>query len=376
MTQAMILRMPKLGLTMDSGVLSSWLVAVGDHFESGQPVVVVETDKIASEVEAPGAGRMLRLLASAGDVLDVGAPIAEYEPADADAPGRIVATPLARRLARASGIDLRRVQGTGPGGRIKAGDLRIATPAATVHPPSAEPPAERVPVDGGGSAGAAQLAAARMVAAKRDIPHFYLASEVEISPLEAIRTQLREEGRSLSLTCFLIAAIVRALAADRTALRVWRGGAALQLDRIDLGIAIDTPQGLVAPVLRDLDDVDVRAIAARLADLAQRAREGRLEAADMAGSPMMTLSNAGMHDVTWMTSIIPPGQSAILGAGSVRSAFRPDAHGRPVLAREMGLVLSCDHRVFDGVSGLALLNRIRAALRRPLNLLLTSPKEG
>ena len=96
----------------------------------------------------------------------------------------------------------------------------------------------------------------------------------------------------------------------------------------------------------------------------------------MAGSPMMTLSNAGMHDVTWMTSIIPPGQSAILGAGSVRSVFRPDAHGRPVLAREMGLVLSCDHRVFDGVSGLALLNRIRAALRRPLNLLLTSPKEG
>jgi pyruvate dehydrogenase E2 component (dihydrolipoamide acetyltransferase) len=146
--------------------------------------------------------------------------------------------------------------------------------------------------------------------------------------------------------------------------------------RIDLGVAIDTPAGLVAPVLKGLDALDLHTIASRLAALTGRARAGALRPDDLDGEPMMTLSNAGMHDVTWMTSIIPPGQSAILGTGSVRATFRPDAQGQPVVAREMGLVLSCDHRIFDGVSGLALLNRIRKALSRPTDLLTTPPMEG
>jgi pyruvate dehydrogenase E2 component (dihydrolipoamide acetyltransferase) len=398
MAAAQILRMPKLGLTMESGVVSAWTIAEGERFEAGQTVVVVETDKIASEVEAPAAGRLLRHVARPGDLVDVGAAIAEFEADDgadfetsmvsdplppvriSDTQGvpdatrmrsaapraRIVATPLARRLARQSGIRLDDLTGSGPGGRIKAADVEAARSRG----------AHAGDVVDGSDAAAVRLAAARMVSAKRDIPHFYLASEVEVSALADLRDRLKQEGRGVSLTCFLIAAIVRALAADKAAMRVWRSGGPARLARIDLGVAIDTPAGLVAPVLKGLDGADIRSIASRLDALARRARGGLLEQGDRDGEPMMTLSNAGMHDVTWMTSIIPPGQSAILGAGSVRATFRPDPQGRPALSREMGLVLSCDHRIFDGASGLALLNRIRAALARPADLLATSPMEG
>jgi pyruvate dehydrogenase E2 component (dihydrolipoamide acetyltransferase) len=286
-------------------------------------------------------------------------------PAEGGQP-RVVATPLARRLARQAGIRLDGLPGSGPGGRIKAVDVEAAI---------ARSEDARRDADGPG-ADAARIAAARMVGAKRDIPHFYLASEVEVSALESLRGCLKQEGRGISLSCFLVAAIVRALAADRAAMRVWRSGGPARLVRIDLGVAIDTPAGLVAPVLKGLDALDLHTIASRLAALTGRARAGALRPDDLDGEPMMTLSNAGMHDVTWMTSIIPPGQSAILGTGSVRATFRPDAQGQPVVAREMGLVLSCDHRIFDGVSGLALLNRIRKALSRPTDLLTTPPMEG
>lgn len=398
MGAAQILRMPKLGLTMESGVVSAWTIAEGERFVAGQTIVVVETDKIASEVEAPLAGRLLRHVARPGDLVDVGAAIAEFEADDGaeppvpavpdsrratlppDAPGpsdairapavggepRVVATPLARRLARQAGIRLDGLPGSGPGGRIKAVDVEAAIARGEHARRDADGP----------SADAERIAAARMVVAKRDIPHFYLASEVEVSALESLRGCLKQEGRGISLSCFLVAAIVRALAADRAAMRVWRSGGPARLVRIDLGVAIDTPAGLVAPVLKGLDALDLHTIASRLAALTGRARAGALRPDDLDGEPMMTLSNAGMHDVTWMTSIIPPGQSAILGTGSVRATFRPDAQGQPVVAREMGLVLSCDHRIFDGVSGLALLNRIRKALSRPTDLLTTPPMEG
>ena len=158
--------------------------------------------------------------------------------------------------------------------------------------------------------------------------------------------------------------------------RLWRDDSIHQPASVEIGLAIDTPAGLVAPTLRDVGDADIWTIARRADALTDRARVGSLTAADAGGSPTMTLSNAGMHDVTWMTSIIPPGQSAILGVGTTRSIFRPDAAGRPELRRELGLVLSCDHRVFDGVAGLALLNGIRAHLLRPLGLLLTPSSEG
>lgn len=377
MPASLLFRMPKLGLTMEEGIVTSWQVAEGDRFAAGQTLVVVETDKIASELEAPGAGVLRRKLAHPGEVKAVGEALAELDidatgeskTPESTMPGRIVATPLARRLAREADVDLRLVVGSGPRGRIRARDL----PAAT--PPDSAPTGAASADDW--LAQARQLRVAqRMVTAKRDTPHFYLASEVEVTALEALRAQLKAEGRRLTLTHLLLAAIVRALCDTPHLNRIWRDDRSVRLDSIDVGLAIAAPSGLVAPTLRNLERATIWQIAAHAEALTARARAGSLTAADGGGAPMMTLSNAGMHDVTWMTSIIPPGQAAILGVGTTRAVFRPDAQGRPELRRELGLVLSCDHRVFDGVTGLALLNAIRMRLTRPIGLLLDSRTEG
>ncbi len=135
----------------------------------------------------------------------------------------------------------------------------------------------------------------------------------------------------------------------------------------DVGIAVDAPQGLYAPLLRDAGAKSLDAIARESRALAERARAGTLAADDMTGGAI-TVSNAGMHNVTWMSPIIAPGQSAILSAWRACGRFRPDPKGRPTLRREMGLVLAADHRVFDGVSALALLNRIIEYLQSPERL--------
>jgi len=131
---------------------------------------------------------------------------------------------------------------------------------------------------------------------------------------------------------------------------------------------VHTERGLMVPVLRDLGRQPLAQLAREAASAASRAQAGRLGAAEMAGGAI-TVSNAGMHDVTYMSSIINPGQAMILGVGSVRGVFRPDEHGQPVLRREIGLVLSADHRVLDGVTALQFLKRIVSALERPLGLL-------
>jgi pyruvate dehydrogenase E2 component (dihydrolipoamide acetyltransferase) len=135
-------------------------------------------------------------------------------------------------------------------------------------------------------------------------------------------------------------------------------------------LAVHTERGLTVPVLRDVGRQPLRTLAQAAGTAIERARSGRLSAIDMAGGAI-TVSNAGMHDVTYMTSIINPGQAMILGVGSVRELFRPDAAGQPALRREIGLVLSADHRVLDGVNALALLKRIVNFLEQPITLLVS-----
>lgn len=407
--------MPKLGLTMTEGQIVEWPVAGGQRFGAGDVIVIVETEKIANEVEAPAEGELLEILVEPGETVAVGAPLARWSlpddgtedapapdateapapPADpaptapSDAPpvpaqtptsaaaaasGRLVATPYARRLARERGVDLAAVSGSGPGGRIKAADV-----PAQAAPPAAAPTAAaklELPADAGlgrleAPSAYERAAAPRMVAAKATVPHFYLASEVEVSALQAQRQRLNAEHPELrlSLTHLIVAAVGCSLEDLPQANRVWRDGGVLHFEHADVGLAIDTAQGLYAPVLRDTARKGLATLARETRELVQRARDGALQPDDSAGSAI-TISNAGMHDVTYMTPIITPGQSAILGVGSVRELFRPDADGQPALRRELGLVLACDHRLYDGVSGLALLNRIRGYLQDPLRLLL------
>ena len=215
-----------------------------------------------------------------------------------------------------------------------------------------------------------RLAATRLTAAKQDIPHFYLAREAEISKLLDLHAKLKDPTAEprLTLNHFFVAAVGRALRALPELNRVWTAQGVLVLDRSDVGVAVHTEHGLLAPVLRDAGRLGLANLARQANSLAERARAGRLGADEMAGGAI-TVSNAGMHGLAAMTSIIVPGQAMILGVGGVRELFRPDAQGQPALRREIMLTLSVDHRVLDGVSGAALLNAVVDGLAHPTRLL-------
>ncbi len=319
--------MPKLGLTMTEGTVAEWPLAEGARFGRGDIYVVVETDKVANEVEAPEAGRLLRILVPQGETVPVGAPLAEWE-ADAE------------------------------------------SDAAGAPPPAPESPAAAAAEPRWRKATSLELTAARkLLESKQHIPHFYLATEIEVSRLQELRERRnREPGRPrITLTHLIVAAVARSLARHRELNRVWHDDGFLELESFDVGVAVHTAQGLLAPVLRGAHDMPLDALAREMGALLERANAMALTPADVGGGAI-TVSNAGMHDVTWMASIINPGQTAILGVGSERRVFRPDAGGAPRLAREVGVVLSCDHRVLDGVRALSFLNEVRAALEAPETL--------
>ncbi|MBP7568234.1 MAG: 2-oxo acid dehydrogenase subunit E2 [Burkholderiaceae bacterium] len=383
------LLVPKLGLTMAEGTLVEWMVKPGDAFRADQSLFVIESEKAATEIPAEADGTLLAITAELGATLAVGTVIGYWDdgaagvgaaaPAPVAAPahpvaapvqgGRLLATPLARRLAQARGVDLQVVTGSGPRGRIRARDLPQAAVPSAVPAPAAPAPA---PASGALRAPTTteQTIARRLVAAKQEIPHFYLSVEAEVSALQALRAELNAAQSEVRFTLnhFIVAAVGRALAQMPEVNRVWTADGILSLPAADVGMAVHTERGLMVPVLRDLGRRPLAQVASEAAEAAARAQAGRLGAAEMAGGAI-TVSNAGMHDVTYMSSIINPGQAMILGVGSVRGVFRPDEQGQPVLRREIGLVLSADHRVLDGVTALQFLKRIVGALERPLALL-------
>lgn len=396
------LLMPKLGLTMTEGLVAEWCVAPGDSVKQGDVIFVVETEKVANEITADADGVMGEILVPLGETVPVGAVVARWTgpgqrasaetaavPAAAATPaslvaqpqaeampanpaGRVVATPLARRQAEELGVALQTVQGSGPHGRIKAADVRaaVATKQAApatlpAHQAVMVPAAERAP-----ASSLVQAMARRMVEAKQNTPHFYLSAEAEVSELLALRTRLNAQQGQVKLTLnhFIVAAVARVLEALPQQNRIWDGGDVVQFRTIEVGVAVSTERGLMAPVLHDLGGCSLDEIARRADQLVQRVRDGKASRDDMQGGAI-TVSNAGMFNVTYMTPIINPPQSAILGVGSIRDVFRPDATGAPVLKREMGLVLAGDHRLHDGASGLQFLNRVIDYLQDPYLLL-------
>ena len=437
--------MPKLGLTMTEGMIADWAVKPGDQVKAGQLMFVVETEKVATEIPAPSNGEMMEILVQQGDTVPVGTVVArwtgsgqaavESESASAavdhraagqgelahpaaSQPGfgsdRVVATPLAKRLAREHDIDIACIVGTGPRGRIKAQDVRDAVSSSQAHPqrmqteqttarasvgvslqapihatlspkpvathpvstqtrstqttstnPLAASSAQPLP-----ASSIVTAMAKRMVQAKQEVPHFYLSTEAEVSGLLDLRETLNAQPGFSKLTVnhFLIAAVVRALEDCPFQNRIWLEEQILQFDGVDVGVAVSTDRGLMAPVLHSLQGCTLETIAQRANDLVGRVRAGQARREEMSGGAI-TISNAGMFNVTYMTPIINPPQSAILGVGSVREVFRPSDNGQPMLKREMGLVLACDHRLHDGSSGLKFLNVVVDYLQNPVWLL-------
>ncbi len=397
--------MPKLGLTMTEGLLAEWRVTPGQSFAAGDILFVVETEKVANEIEAAEAGTLGEILVEAGETVPVGTPVARLaggkgatavptapvnaapaeaapveaapmapapsSPAPACQEGRVVATPLARRLARDKGIDLASLTGTGPRGRIKASDV---TRAAEAAPPSAASPAASAttaPATREEPLSATRIAVAqRVTAAKPGIPHFYVTHEAEISALKRLRHELNAEaGRPrISMTHLLIKALGLTLAEMPAMNRIWLDDRILGFEQVDIGMVAETPQGLRIPVLRDVGSRPLDQVAAEASALAARARDGSLAASDVGGGAL-SISNVGMFGVTSLTPIISPPQAMILGVGAERALFRPDAEGKPVARHELVLTLACDHRIIDGAEAARFLAAVVATLEHPLRLL-------
>ncbi len=392
---------PKLGLTMSEGVLVEWMVQPGESFNVDQGLFVIESEKAANEVCAESDGVLLEIIAQVGETLPCGTVIGYWDdgrtgegvskpttlataqiapvPAPpsalpvvdkAQVAQRVPVTPLARRVAAQQGVDLTAVTGSGPRGRIRAKDVLAQVSASGV----ADTPTVTAVGPGEGALSAPTVLertiAQRLTAAKQQVPHFYLAVEAEMSAVISLRAQLNaaQTRQRLTLNHFVLAAVGQALEAMPEVNRVWTDEGILRLNRSDVGMAVNTEKGLWVPVLRGVGLLSLGDVAKQSGEMIARAQASRLSSGDMQGGAI-TVSNAGMHDVTYMTSIINPGQSMILGVGCIREVFRPDENDQPVIRREMGMVLSADHRVLDGIAGLKFLKLVVQALSQPMGLL-------
>jgi len=377
--------MPALGMAQETGKVLRWWRSEGEEVRQGEPLLEVETDKANVEIESPASGVLARVLAREGDEVPVGqvigwillpgeepselpaAPVSAPAAAAAavsteevlgpptvaePAPVRPRASPKARRLAREMGVDLRSVQGSGPGGAILASDLQRLTEAA---------PASELPH-------VWKLMAERTARAWSTVPHFFLQRDVRADRLVAWHQALRQRLQvELTYTDLLVKLVATALRAHPEVNARWEDGRIRRLPDVNVGIAVATEHGLVVPVVHRADELPVERIAQRRAELVDRARAGRLRPEDVDGGTF-TISNLGMYGVDRFLAVVNAPQAAILSVG--RLADRVVAEeGRPVVRPTLSLGLACDHRVLDGARAARFLETLAGWVEEPLALL-------
>jgi pyruvate dehydrogenase E2 component (dihydrolipoamide acetyltransferase) len=297
--------------------------------------------------------------------------------------GGATVTPLARRLASERGIDLSRMSGSGPNGRIVARDVESATLVATTAPATgataaqvkalyADRPYEEVPLDT-----MRATIARRLVEAKQTIPHFYLTADMDVGRLLAMREEANAAGpRSkdgapafkLSLNDFIIKFWAAALLRIPAANAVWAGDRILRFAQVDIGVAVALEGGLITPVIRNADGKSVSAISAEMRDLADRARAKKLKANEYQGGAS-AISNLGMYGVRDFSAIINPPHASILAIGATRRAPVEAKDGSVKFVSQMTATLSCDHRVVDGALGAELLAAFKSFIEKPVTAL-------
>jgi pyruvate dehydrogenase E2 component (dihydrolipoamide acetyltransferase) len=310
---------------------------------------------------------------------EVRTPERNYGPARLS--GGVTVTPLARRLAGEAGIDLSRLRGSGPHGRIVASDI---TEAPRPSRPLAEGPGageikalyapdsyEEVPLDGMRRTIATRLTQAATV------PHFYLTADIEIDRLIALREEANaaaakdKDGKplfKLSVNDFVIRALALALQRVPAANAAWAGDRILRFKHSDIGIAVALDGGLITPIIRDAETKSLSAISAEMRDLATRARDKKLKPAEYQGGAS-AISNLGMHQVREFTAIINPPHATILAVGAARRQAVEKADGGVGFVSVLSVTLGCDHRVVDGALGAELLAAIKILLEMPVSML-------
>jgi pyruvate dehydrogenase E2 component (dihydrolipoamide acetyltransferase) len=300
----------------------------------------------------------------------VAAPAAVEQPAALSGGARVKASPLARKIAAQSGVDLKLLQGSGPGGRVVRRDVEAASAGGGARPAMAPAVAPGAEFEDQPLSQIRALIAKRMPLSKAPVPHFYVSSEIAMDRAWALREELNAlDGQpKISVNDFVIRACALALLSHPGVNASFQGESIRVFYRAHIGVAVALEDGLITPVLRDAHAKGLAQIAVEARDLAERARHRKLRASEMSGGTF-SISNLGMLDVTEFSAIINPPEGAILAVGSVRKVPVVTDDGLGV-GRRMMLTLSCDHRVMDGAMGARFLQDVKHLLEEPLRLLI------
>jgi pyruvate dehydrogenase E2 component (dihydrolipoamide acetyltransferase) len=423
------LKMPALSPTMEEGTLAKWLVKEGDTVSSGDILAEIETDKATMEFEAVDEGKIAKILVPEGtDGVKVGQPIAilagegesvsdaasaapakeqkaeapKAAPAQkqeeapkqeeaapkaaapapkAEAPAekgdRIKASPLARRIAAAKGVDLASLQGSGPGGRIVKADIEKAPEqaAAPATAPAGKPAAPvepgEIPHEVVKLSNMRKTIARRLTEAKQTIPHIYLTVDIQLDALLKLRSELNagleSRGIKLSVNDLLIKALAMALIEVPECNVSFGGETLIKYSRADISVAVSIPGGLITPIIVGADTKSVSTIAKEIHELAGRAKEGKLQPHEYQGGTA-SLSNMGMYGIKQFDAVINPPQGMIMaiGAGEKRPYVVNDSLQ---IATVMSATGSFDHRAIDGADGARLMHAFKRLVENPLGML-------
>ena len=387
--------MPQMSLTMQFGTVTEWVKLPGDYVKEGETICTIEGDKAILDVEAPVSGILKKIVAKQGEEFPVkevmayiGDPgdVVELEPEldpksianEADKvsksvpatrdtstsqEGRLNASPVAKRLAQEKGIDLSKVPGSGPDGRISKEDL-LAYMESGANQLAA------------GSAGGRELtgirktAAERMSQSNREIPHFHLSISCDITEANKLRKEFNSKKlvkSHISLTDLIIWSVSRQLQKHPALNSSFKDNRVIQHGDVNIGLAVDTPNGLLVVVIKNAPGKSMVAIAEDRQALTQRALEGKQTVDDLSGA-MFSLTNLGMFGIETFDPIISPGQVAILSLGQLKKAFELDENNAVRPFDQITMTLGCDHRAVDGVAGAKFLADVKESLSQPSNM--------
>ena len=429
------IHMPRLSDTMEEGVISTWVKQVGDKVASGDVLVEIETDKAVMEYEAYEDGYLVKQNVSEGDTVPIGevigligdspdavpeesgapaAPAAEKDaepkpeepeqeakaeetaPAAAPAPAsggdgpaeRPRTSPLARRLAKEYGLDITKIKGSGPKGRIVRADIEAAakdgSAAESAPAPDTSAPAKAAPApaaqsfdDGRDSeelktSNVRKVIARRLTESKQTVPHFYLRRTIDAEALKAFRGQINEQlastGAKVSFNDLIVKGCATALKLHPAVNTSWVNDNLVQHNRINVGVAVAVDAGLVVPVLHDTDKATLTDISSRTRELAGKARDNKLKPQEMSGGTF-SVSNLGMFGIDSFSAVINPPEAAILAVGAMRQE-PVVVDGEVSVRNRISLELSVDHRAVDGAVGAAFLKELAEILEEPMRIIL------
>ena len=411
------INMPKLGFDMAEGLLVRWVKQVGETIHKGDVLAEIETDKATVEVESSATGVVLQLIVDQGTLVPVNAPIAivgkagevisnlllvngekkvDEKPAAqtqqivdsapqavASADGAPVkASPLAKKIARDQKVDLSKVQGTGPGGRIVRRDIEAALSSnqSSVTSEQSLQSNYQLPITNYGdkviqSTKLRQAIGRRLVESKTTIPHFYVTREFKMDALLDMRKQVNAylpDNEKVSVNDFILKGVALSLRQFPNLNATLNGDKIVQFGHVNVGVAVTVPGGLMTVVVKDTDQKTLRQISGEVKVMAARAREGKVKPDDIDGSTFST-SNLGMYDVEDFIAIINPPEAAILAISSAREVpvvVRADGHPPQLeVGWRMKATISVDHRVSDGAEAAQFMQALAGFLEGPVRML-------